>query len=335
MKGWTDSLRLEELPLGRTTRLWIRLATDGFGEPECVPVIVARGLKEGPVVGITAALHGNELNGIPVMHRLFNRLDCRSLRGTVVGVLAANVPGFHNLRRRQVESFDLNHRFPGDPDGNVADVVSHRLLDRVIRHVDVLLDLHTASFGRENTLYVRADMDEERTARMALLQRPQIVVHNPPADGTLRGAAAALGIPAITVEIGDAHRFQERFIKRTLVGIRAVLMEYELIPRRPLAVGSSPIVCRSSRWIYAEGGGLLTVLPGLADRIEEGEVVARRVDIFGDLLAEVRAPSSGIVVARSTQPVCRTGARILHIGDPMPFENPFAEGPAPSEERPS
>ncbi|MCA9570117.1 MAG: succinylglutamate desuccinylase/aspartoacylase family protein [Myxococcales bacterium] len=310
-----DELDLPALPTGRVSHTWIRLAEDGFGEPECIPVIVARGSKEGPTVGLTAALHGNELNGIPVLHRLFERLDCSTLRGNVVGVLAANVPGYHHHRRIFVEGMDLNHRFPGRPDGNAAEVVTHNLTKRVIRHFDALLDLHTASFGRENCLYVRANMSEERTARMAFLQRPQLIVHNPPNDLTLRGAAAELGIPAITVEIGDSHRFQERYIKRTLVGVRAVLMELGLIPKRPLASGPPPVMCRSSSWVYTEGGGLLTVVPRLVETVAEGEIIARRVDIFGKTLAEVRAPRSGVVIGRSTQPVARTGSRILHLGD--------------------
>jgi hypothetical protein len=310
-----EDLDLAGLPRETIHKLWLRLASNGLGQPECVPVMVARGGRKGPTVGITVALHGDELNGLPVVHRLFERLDCRSLRGNVVAVPVVNLPGFHGMRRRYFDGLDLNHRFPGRPDGDVASVVAHRLMARVIGHCDVLLDLHTASFGRENTLYVRADMSEERTARMAFLQRPQIIVHNPPADGTLRGAAAELGIPAITVEIGDANRFQERYIKRTLVGIRAVLMELGCIPRRPVAKGPPPLICRQSRWLYAEAGGLQTVIPALAEIVGEGEVLARRVDVFGDLIAEVRSPMTGVVVGRSTHPVARSGSRIVHLGE--------------------
>lgn len=311
----TETLELEKLERNIVHRLWIPLAANGLGQPECVPVMVLRGAKDGPTVGLTAALHGNELNGVPVVHRLFERIDPRSLRGAIVAVPVVNVVGLHALRRRFVERFDLNHRFPGSPDGNVADVYVHRLLNRIVRHFDALLDLHTASFGRENTLYVRADMSEPRTATMAYLQRPQIIVHNPPADGTLRGAAAALGIPAITVEIGDANRFQERYIKRTLLGVRAVLMELGLIPRRPLAKGPPPLICRSSRWVYSDGGGLQTVIPQLGELVAEGEQLARRVNVFGDLLAEIRSPISGVVVGRSTHPVVRTGSRVIHLGE--------------------
>ena len=308
-------LDIDALPVGTVSRLWVELARDGFGCPESVPILVARGRRPGPVVGLTAAVHGNELNGIPVLHRLFDRLDCHTLRGTVVGVVVANVPGFHRQSRRFVEGFDLNHHFPGREHGHSADVTTHHLFERVITRFDALLDLHTASFGRVNCLYVRADMTDPATARMAYLQRPQVIVHNPPADGTLRGAAAEQGIPAITVEIGDPHRFQPTYIKRALVGVRAVLMERGLLPRRPISQGAPPVLCRRSNWLYCKAGGLLTVHPKIVETVTCDEVVATLVDIFGDPVADYRALHPGIVIGRSVQPVARTGARILHLGE--------------------
>jgi hypothetical protein len=310
-----DLLDLDALPMGEVHRVRLAMTENGLGEPECIPLFVARGRRPGPVMGLTAALHGNEVNGIAVLQRLFAAIHPESLRGTLVGVLVANPVGYLALRRRFVEAVDLNHSFPGDDHGSAANVFAHRLLHRVVGKLDVLLDLHTASLGRENCLYVRADMSDPRTARMAYLQRPQIIVHNPPHDGTLRGAAAYLGIPAITVEIGDAHRFQDKYIRRTLAGIRAVAMDHGMIPRRPQAPGPEPILCRRSAWVYTDGGGLLHVLPELVQPVSHGEVIARRTNIWGDVQSEVTAPFSGVIVGRSTQPVARTGDRIAHLGE--------------------
>jgi len=308
-------LDLDSLPKGKVHRLRLAITEDGLGEPECLPVFVARGRRPGPVMGLTAALHGNEVNGIAVLQRLFAALNPETLRGTMVGVLVANPVGYLALRRRFVEAVDLNHSFPGTDPGPAASVFAHRVLHRVVGHLDLLLDLHTASLGRENCLYVRADMSDPHTARMAYLQRPQIIVHNPPHDGTLRGAAAYLGIPAITVEIGDAHRFQDKYIRRTLAGIRAVAMDRGMVPRRQQAPGPEPLLCRRSAWVYTDGGGLLHVLPELVQPVAQGDVIARRTDVWGDVQSEVPAPFAGVVVGRSTQPVARTGDRIAHLGE--------------------
>ena len=303
------------LPSGEKVRMWVELAQDGLGRPIRVPVLAARGIREGPVFGLTAAIHGNEVNGIPVLHRLFERLDPRAVRGTVIAVPVLNVPGFLAGRREFHEGSDLNRIMPGHPDGGPAEVYAHRILERIIRPFDYLLDLHTASAGRANSLYVRADMTQETPARMAYRIRPQIIVHNEPSDATLRGAADELGIPAITVEIGDPARFQRRFIAAALAGVRAVMGSVGVVPRKVRAPRSAPVLCCRSIWIRTERGGLLDVLPDVADTVSEGDVIARVRDPFGDLLQEYRAPFDGVVVGKERNPVTASGGRVLHLGE--------------------
>jgi len=294
----------------------IELVGDGLATGVRVPVIVARGAQPGPVFGITACVHGNELNGIPVIHRLMRELDPNSLRGYVVGVVAVNVPGLHSHQRAYSDGTDLNRIMPGNPQGNVAQVYASRLMERIVRRFDMLVDLHTASFGRVNSLYVRADMTNPCTAKMAYLQRPQIIVHNLASDGTLRGAAMGLGIPAITVEIGDPQRWQERLTRSTLAGIKDVLVWARHIDDDGAAPDApEPVVCRASRWMFTDRGGLLQVYPGLATLVEKGQRVATVCNAFGDPIREYDSPCEGIVVGKSTNPVGPTGARIVHIGE--------------------
>ena len=157
-------------------------------------------------------------------------------------------------------------------------------------------------------------MRESMTARLAHLARPQIVLHNPPSDATLRGAAAELDIPSITVEIGDPQVLQPKYIKPALTGIRSMLSEVKMLPKRSVAPGRPPVLCRSSRWIYTDHGGLLEVIPRVADMLAEGDLVARQRNIFGDIQRDYYAPYGGVVIGRSTNPVGQTGARIVHLG---------------------
>ncbi|MEZ4443967.1 MAG: succinylglutamate desuccinylase/aspartoacylase family protein [Polyangiaceae bacterium] len=318
-----ERLLLEEIPEGVVTRLGITMVRDGLGMPVVVPVLVARGRREGPVLGITAAVHGNELNGIRVIHDLFERIDVATLRGTVVGVAAVNVPGLHNHQRHFVDGRDLNHLFPGDPNGDVARVYAHRIVDRIVSRFDYLVDLHTASFGRINSLYVRADMKDPRCARMAYLQRPQIIVHNPASDRTLRGTAMELGIPAITVEIGDPQRFQPSYIKTCRIGIRSLLADTQMLPQRAVRERPEPVICSKSYWLYTDRGGLLEVLPEATDRVAKGEEIAILRNAYGDVVRRYAAPQAGVVVGKSVNPVGQSGARILHLGVVAPADNAY------------
>ncbi len=318
-----ERLFLEEMAPSTVTRVAVQLVRDGLGRPIVVPVLVARGRRPGPVLGITAAVHGNELNGIRVIHELFERLDLSQLRGTVVGVTAVNVPGLHNYDRLFVDGKDLNHLFPGSPHGDVAQVYAHRFVDRVVSRFDALVDLHTASFGRINSLYVRADMKHPLCARMAYLQRPQIIVHNPASDRTLRGTAMELSIPAITVEIGDPQRFQPKYIRSCGNGVRRVLADAQMLPLRSPKEGDEPVLCRKSYWLYTDRGGLLEVLPAATDHVAKGEIVARLRNAYGDVVREYAAPESGVVIGKSVNPVGQTGARILHLGILAPEDHAY------------
>jgi uncharacterized protein len=311
---YVDELELDALEPGRIHRLALRLIEDGAARSLRVPLLVARGLEPGPTVGLTAAIHGNELNGIPAIHSLFRRIDPKELSGTVVGLSIANMPAYTRHRRRYPDEEDLNRVFPGRADGNESQVYAWRLLDKVIRYLDVLLDLHTASFGRVNAFYVRADLSRPATADLARRVGAEIVVQNPSKDATLRGAAEDLGIPAITVEIGDPHIFDQDMVRASRVGLRDILEHLAMLrPDEEEATGHA-VECIRSYWLYTDTGGLLTVIPEVARRVKRGQSIARLVDPWGQLLRVYRAPEDGIVIGKSANPVGRTGARILHLG---------------------
>jgi len=310
-------LDLEVVPQGTLQRFWLHLVTDGMGMPVFIPVIVAKGVEEGPVVGLTAAVHGNELNGIPVIQRLFREIDARELKGTIVGVPVVNLPSLLRKKRRFIDGTDLNHIMPGREDGNVSQVYAYRIVNWIVAKFDYLIDLHTASFGRVNSYYIRADMDSETTRRMALLQNAQIIVHNPPSDGTLRGAADELGIHAITLEVGNPNTFQKGHIRSGLTGIHNVLAHLGMTGDTVEEPEEPAILCKDSSWLYTDTGGILTVQPGLTERVKAGQEVATLRNIFGDFIKRYTAPHDGVVIGKSVSPINQTGGRILHLGVPM------------------
>lgn len=309
-----SDLSIDLVPKGKIGHFWLKLVSDGMGVPICIPIMVARGMESGEVVGITAALHGNELNGIPVIQRLFKELNPLELKGTVVGVPVANAPSFLSKKRRFIDSVDLNHIMPGKEDGNLSDVYAYRFFNRVIKHFDYLVDLHTASFGRINSYYIRADLRDPVTRKMAMLQNGQIVVHNPPSDGTLRGAASEIDIPAITLEVGDPNTFQKGMIRSGLTGIYNLLIYLSMIDGEIDEPESPTIICKSSYWIYTDTGGILRIHPKITEQIKEGDLIATIHDLFGNLVKEYRAPEDGVVIGRNTHPVAQTGSRIIHLG---------------------
>jgi len=293
------------------------MTENASGNETLIPVIAVRAKDYKPVVGVTAVVHGNELNGIPVIHRLIESLArTELLRGSVVAVPIVNVPGYLRKQREFEDGQDLNRIMPGKAEGNEAAIYSNRFMARIASKFDYLIDLHTASAGRVNSLYVRADMKNEVIAKMARLIAPQIIVHSPEPDGSLRDACVQLGASALTVEVGDPQRLQRGLVRAARLGIQEVLEHLGLIPDISDTGDDEIVECARSYWMYTDRGGVLSVLPGVADEVKEGDVVARLFNVWGDSVREYRAPESGVVVGKSTDPAARAGSRILHLGIP-------------------
>ncbi|MDF1662694.1 MAG: succinylglutamate desuccinylase/aspartoacylase family protein [Planctomycetota bacterium] len=304
---------LDAFPKGAVTNAEASLVQDSFGRPYAIPVIVVRGSKPGPVLGVTAAVHGNELNGIKVIHKLVQGIDPEQLSGAIVAVPVFNVPGFIRHQREFSDGNDLNRIMPGKETGTEAQQYAHAILNKIVAQFTYLIDLHTASFGRINSLYIRADLADPKTRKLAELQNAEILLHNCGTDGTLRSAAARFGIPALTVEVGNPQLFQESMIQRSVTGILNVMAHLEMIERE-ISVESEPNICSKSYWIYTNAGGILEMSVALRAIVEEGQEIARVTDCYGTLVKTYHAPEKGIVIGRSTNPVNASGARILHLG---------------------
>ncbi len=308
------TLDLEALPEGQISRFWMDLVANGIGQDILVPVVVAKGAQPGPVVGLTAVVHGNELNGLKIIQRLFGELDPATLVGTVVGVPVVNVPSILNYERRFNDGEDLNRIMPGSESGNRSQVYAARIVSRIVSRFDYLLDLHTASFGRVNSYYIRANMKSRAANKLALLQNAEIILNNEGADGTLRAAASDLGIHAITLEVGDPNRFQKGVIRSGLEGVYNVLADLGVTQDEVQPADEPAVICPSSKWLYADRGGILEVKVDLIDRVQAGQPIATIRDIFGKVIRHYEAPYDGIVIGKSTHPVGQTGSRIVHLG---------------------
>ncbi|PTX61997.1 hypothetical protein C8N46_10394 [Kordia periserrulae] len=309
-----EEIDIKNIQKESISRYWLKIAEDGLGSPVSIPVIVAKGSTEGKVVGITAAVHGNELNGISVIQKLFSELNVAELQGTIVGIPVVNVPSYIRNRRRFIDDVDLNHIMPGKEKGNVSQAYTWSFVHKILNQFDYLIDLHTASNGRINSYYVRADMKDATVQKMAMLQNAQIIVHNPPSDGTLRGTANELGIPAITMEVGNPNLFQKGLIRDGLTGIYNLLSVFNILDCEVEEAEEKAILCKKSYWIYTAKGGLLTVHSRLTDIVEKGEKIATLRNIFGDITEEYFAPEKGVIIGKNVNPVSQTGGRILHLG---------------------
>ena len=148
----------QSVPARRSVRLTWAASEVFEGVSTATPVLVVNGREAGPIVCLTAAIHGDELNGIEMVRRIMHELDPDRLTGAVVGVPIVNLQGFRRGSRYLPDRRDLNRYFPGNPQGSSASRIAYSFFESIIRNCDVLVDLHTGSFYRTNMPQLRADL---------------------------------------------------------------------------------------------------------------------------------------------------------------------------------
>lgn len=309
-----EELRISSFKRGEVHRIQLQLSDNSLGVPWRIPLVVIRGTEKGPTLGVTAAVHGDELNGISTIFKLIEEIDPKKLKGTLVLVPISNVPGYLANQRYFSDNVDLNRIMPGKPEGKTSDLYAHYFTSKIISKFNYLLDLHTASHGRVNSLYIRADIENEETRTLAYLQNPQIIVKKFDEDGTLRSWANENGIPAITIEIGNSNAFQHTLIDETLDGVLNTMRHYGMIVGEVKDMIANAVLCDRSYWIYSQKGGIVDVLPDLADEVKAGEVIAKVYDVFGQVKEKIVADKTGVVIGKNVRPNCDAGTRILHLG---------------------
>ncbi|OLY85527.1 N-alpha-acetyl-L-2,4-diaminobutyric acid deacetylase [Smittium mucronatum] len=293
---------------------WIKISEDFLGNNLSVPVITINGRYKGPVLGIVSTIHGNELNGIRAIHDLINQIDLEKVHGTIVAVPVLNIPGFSMSQRHFSDGRDLNRMMPGNKNGSPAEIYSYKIFNKLISKFNYLIDLHTASKNRVNSVYVRADLSDKTVKKIAFLQCPQIILQSTDLRGSLRGAAMDIGIPTITVEIGDPSVFQESNIFNSISGIKNILANLKMIPDGDFCQTAIPTVCNTSYWVHSENGGLLSVIPKVNEKVRKNDLIARVHDIFGNLIKDYFSPQNGIIIGKQSNPVIQPGSRIVHLG---------------------
>lgn len=309
-----EKIDLDDYHNGSLSYCWLPIVSDGLGQAINIPVIIAKGIHAGPTLGITAVVHGNELNGMSVIQNLFTTIDVTKLSGTLIGIPVVNVPSVLVNERHFPDGQDLNRIMPGYKNGNRSQVYAHRIIQRIIKKFDYLLDLHTASFGRINSYYIRADLKSKVARDLAGIQNAQIVLHAPPENGTLRGTAMELGITSITIEVGNPDKFQKKMIRSSLSGIYNTLSYLNMYDIAINTKATPPVYCSNSYWIYTTIGGILEVLVQLTQRVKKGELIATVKNVFGKTQKSYYAPEDGIIIGKSTNPIGQSGSRIVHLG---------------------
>ena len=318
----------ESIAPGTRRELRWQVGTSFDGDAVTTPVSVLHGRSPGPKLCLTAAVHGDELNGVEVVRRVANELDPQQLSGTVIAIPIVNLLGFSRGSRYLPDRRDLNRYFPGSPYGSSASRIAFSLFRSLIQHCDALIDFHTGSFDRSNLPQVRGDLTLDSVLEFTRGFGATPVLHSPGTRGMLRLAATDHGIPAVTFEVGAPVRLEPDQIDFAVQAIHS-LMHSQGMTKSFRMWAEPQATFYESRWVRSNNGGMLFSSVKLGDRVRQGQRLGKVVDPIKNEENEIKSPFRGRVIGIALNQLVLPGFAAYHIGIERSVEQAVEEAQLP------
>ena len=284
-----------------------------------IPYFVIRGIKKKPVILLNAAIHGEELNGIEVVNRIFETINPSKLYGTIIGVPIVNVLAFRARSRVDpIDNKNLNRVFPGKKEGTATERLAYVFFNQIVKKVDFGIDLHTGKKGhllvphpRLRTLQgFKPSLEHYRALGT------EFIFQNEGKQGMLNIEAGKIGIPIVCFEIGVAGILDENYIKAGFNGV-INYMKYNKMLKGNAEIPEKQILLKNFQEITTEIGGLFYPKVSVGDVVKKKQIIGVTKSPFSGEKKVIRSRKDCYVIGIRNQPVVRQGSSIAWI---MSFE---------------
>lgn len=279
-----------------------------------MPVHVVHGRKPGPVLLVSAAIHGDELTGVEIVRRLLAYKFIDRIRGTLIAIPVVNVFGFVSKSRYLPDRRDLNRSFPGSETGSIASRLANVLMKQIIPHCTHIIDLHSGAVDRENLPQIRAKLSgEPEIEAMARAFGVPVILDANLLDGSFRATAHSLKIPMLVYEAGEALRFNEVAIRAGVKGVLNVMASIDMRLTKKNRRLPVTMIANTSRWVRAPQSGILRSVVAIGAKVEVGDTLAFVNDPLGENNKEISSPMAGIIIGKTNLPLVFEGEAVFNI----------------------
>lgn len=304
----------EKIKRGERKRVYLDVAKLYDFTEMTIPIEVIHGKKDGPVLFLSGALHGDEINGVEIIRQILSKKNINNIKGTLVAVPIVNVFGFNTKSRYLPDRRDLNRCFPGAKNGSLASQLAHIFIEKIVKKCTHGIDFHCAATNRINLPQIRISLDDPETHKMAEAFNVPVVMPSDVIEGSLRETTRDLGIPTLLFEGGESLRFNGKIIKSGVQGTISIMRSIGMLPqlKNPPKI-KDVFIAKSSHWVRAPHSGILASKKRIGDRVKKGEVIGIISDPFGYQRHEIHAKLSGIIVGAVIMPLLNEGDAVFHI----------------------
>jgi hypothetical protein len=278
-----------------------------------IPIYIFRGKKDGPVILLSAGMHGEETNGIEIVRRIMVRDEVNSLKcGTIIAIPVMNIISFLFSSRDLPDGRDLNRCFPGFKNGSLGSRIAYDVMKHIIPVIDFGIDFHTGGSKINNYPQLRCVFDFPENLNIAERFSPPLIIDSNYREGTFRHEAAKKGKPVLVYEGGESLRFDYLAINEGLNGCMRLFHSYGMIDMDPPDNHSVKIT--KNTWVRAQESGLFHLNKLNGAYVDKGDLLGVVCNPFGDVVEKIIANVSGYIVGTNNQPVVNEGDALIHLG---------------------
>lgn len=320
-----DSWQGDLVPPGEGRNVKLAVSETYSGMTLKIPLHIRRGVEDGPVIFVTAALHGDEINGTGAIRQLIQDSDLVLKKGAVILVPVLNLLAFDRHSRYLPDRRDLNRCFPGSRKGSLAARMAHAIFEEIVSRSDYGIDLHTASVRRTNYPNVRGDLSDPKIAELAKAFGCEVIVDGKGPANAFRREACKAGCPSIILEGGEVWKVEPAIVETAVRGVKNVLHHFDMIEGETVSPPYQ-VVIENTSWVRAERGGFLHFHVTAGDVVEKDQPLATNTTLLGRERSTIVSPCDGVVIGMTTLPAISPGEAICHIGE-------LPEGTSPNQLR--
>ena len=306
----------KEILPGKTEELNLDVARLHTSTPIQVPVIVSRGLEEGPVLLLMAGMHGDEINGMEIIRRMIHKGWHKPTRGTVICIPIFNIFGFLNVSRELPDGRDLNRCFPGSKNGSLASQFAYHFMKEIAPHTDYILDFHTGAAQRSNFPQIRCVFRDEESIRLAQLFNPPFIIHSSHISKTIREAMHRRGKHFLLFEGGKTNSIDEFIVHEGMEGIKRIMHNLDLRHFKLDKNDHQSILIKATKWLRASHSGMFLPVIKNGSKVTEGTTLGLITDPFGKIERKVKSTIDGYVFCVNEAPIVNKGDALFNIGSP-------------------
>lgn len=303
------------------------------GDTTALPISIFNGIKDGPVLGITAGVHGYEYPPIMAAQQLIRSIRPEKLQGVVILVQVANLKGFQN-RAPYINPGDgknLNRSFPGNPKGTITEKLADYITQQVIAKSDFFLDMHSgdapedlmpyAAYYSHTSMPATSDKGHEMAVA---LNFDHIVVFNTNGKSYMEKGKPSLycsaeafkrNIPSIDIECGRLGVADPLLIDKIEDGVLRLLEYLEMMPSDSTMPESESVITITERlYVEARNTGIFYPMKRSGDYVSKGMKLGYVTNYFGEETENVVASGDGIILMMINTPPINVGETIAVIG---------------------